>query len=301
MKIAVLMSTYNGEKYLRRQIESILQQDCPMPVDLWVRDDGSQDGTRDLLQEYQREGKLRWYTGPNLRPARSFLDLVKHCEGYDYYAFADQDDVWKPAKLARAIARLADRQEPALYFSNARMVAEDLQDMGRDVYRSCPYRDFKTLCIAGGLLGCTMVFNGALARILQRTPVPEQLIMHDFYAAQVCGAYGGSILYDAEATMLYRQHSHNVVGVSRGKLDALKDRLQTVTHRPAVTVAQQARNVLDCCGDLPEGENRNWLRRVAGYTGNIFSAVALALSPKVHYTNWNKAVTLRLALLLRNR
>lgn len=81
MKAAVLMSTYNGARFIREQLDSILDQTGEFELDLWVRDDGSTDGTKDILNDYESRGLLRWYTGENLGPAQSFLDLVRQHSG----------------------------------------------------------------------------------------------------------------------------------------------------------------------------------------------------------------------------
>ena len=101
MKVCVLISTYNGEKFLDEQIASILAQKG-VEVDILVRDDGSSDMTCSLLERWQKEGKLKWYKGENLGFARSFMNLLKTASVYDYYAFCDQDDVWLPEKLKKA-------------------------------------------------------------------------------------------------------------------------------------------------------------------------------------------------------
>lgn len=301
MKAAILLSSYNGENYIQTQIESILAQQCDIPFDLWVRDDGSSDSTCQILQHYAEAGQLRWYTGANLKPAKSFLDLVKHCPGYDYYAFADQDDYWQPEKLSRGITKLQTAEGPALYFANARLVDSELGDLGRDVYKCCPYSDYYTLLCQGGLLGCTMVFNGALAKLLQNASMPENLMMHDFYVAAVCALFDGDIHYDSEAVMLYRQHGNNVVGVSRSKFQALKSRMLSITRKETVSVALQAHSMLLCYPSVPDPEKQKWLQKVAHYRDSFTNALSIALSPKTHYCNKNKAITLRLALLLRNR
>lgn len=100
--VTVLMSTYDGENFLRDQIESILNQE-DVYVHLIVRDDGSKDRTINILEEYQSRGKLEWYSGKNLGSARSFLNLVSKSPDNEYYAFSDQDDVWFSKKLKRAI------------------------------------------------------------------------------------------------------------------------------------------------------------------------------------------------------
>ena len=105
--IQILMSTYNGEKYLKEQLESILTQDCEQfgkaALTLKVRDDGSQDGTQQILQQYAEKYPeiISWYQGENVGVIGSFFDLMKQADVCDYYAFADQDDYWMPEKLTR--------------------------------------------------------------------------------------------------------------------------------------------------------------------------------------------------------
>ena len=107
-KVCVLMSTYNGEKYLKEQIESILNQEN-IEVDILIRDDGSTDNTLNILENYTQKYKnIRYYTGENLRSAKSFMNLLFTVKEYDYYAFSDQDDVWKKNKLYTAVSKLKE-------------------------------------------------------------------------------------------------------------------------------------------------------------------------------------------------
>ncbi len=301
MKIAVLMSSYNGEPFIETQIESVLAQKTDAEVHLIVRDDGSTDSTQEILQRYADEGKLQWYTGENLKPAKSFLDLVSHCRGYDYYAFCDQDDYWHPDKLQTGISALAASQQPALSFANARLVDCELQYLGRNVYNHTPPCDFYSALCCGGYLGCTMVFNEALAALLRTYSRPETLIMHDSYAAIVCTLFEGTITYVPTAHMDYRQHSNNVVGTNLSKWDTVKDRLRRITRRSEVTIAAMAQSILaqDVQGAAPD--HMAFLKRVAAYRKNPFSAISLACSRKPSYGTKNMAITKRLAILLRNR
>lgn len=300
-KLTVLMSTYNGVAYLREQIDSIIGQTGDFSLRLLVRDDGSADGTVELLRAYEAQGKLRCITGDNLRPAQSFMELVLQAEESDYYAFADQDDVWLDGKLSAALAALAKETGPALYFSNAELVDAQLQSLGRRVYRECPALDLPTLSCAGGLLGCTMVMNRALAALLRQRERPGKMVMHDFYVALVCAAVGGKILYEDCGYLQYRQHGNNVVGVSHGFLQTIKARLHSITTAPAVTVDEQSAEVLTRYESLMPPENAAWLRRVAGYRNHWYSRMGLAFSGKTRYVRRNKAVELRLALLWGNR
>lgn len=299
MKVAVLMSTYNGATFLQQQIESILSQQGDFSLDLWVRDDGSQDNTIQLLKEYEAAHKLRWYTGENLKPAYSFWDLLLHCPGYDYYAFADQDDVWEPSKLQSAIESICHAAGPALACANAQLVDAKLDYLGRDVYLTPPALDLETLSIAGGILGCTMVLNNPLAQLVQSRDMPSNMVMHDFYVALVCVLSGGELRFDMTPRMQYRQHSNNVIGASRSKIAAIKDRLSTITKRAKVTVSQQAQSILIQYPELGTNQQRQWLKKLA--YPSFFNRLSIACSPKTHYVNHNKAITLRLSMLLGNR
>ena len=299
MTVAVLMSTYNGEKYLRTQIDSVLAQQGDFRLELWVRDDGSADGTCKILEEYAQAGKLKWYTGKNLKPAHSFWDLILHCPGYDYYAFADQDDAWKQDKLQMGISALEGLSVPAFFFGNAQLVDQNLQPLGRNVYKKCPRLDLPTLSCAGEILGCTIVFNAALARLIQERPAPEKMIMHDFYLALICLLAGGTARYSPEALLQYRQHGNNVVGVSGSKAAAIKDRLRTVFKSCPVTVAQQTECLLRQYPETGTPAERAWLQKLTDTS--LFGRLKIACSRKTRYVSKNKSVTLRLALLMGNR
>lgn len=300
MNIAILMSTYNGEKYLREQIDSILNQLGNFSLDLWVRDDGSKDGTLHILEEYALEGKLRWYSGENLGPALSFLDLVKHCPGYDYYAFADQDDYWMPEKINEGLLVLQDKQVPALYSANLILVDEELNDFGRNVYRTTPKLDFETLLCATGLTGCTMLFNNLLAKVIQDHELPQKIIMHDSFLPEVCLLVGGEIFFDPRAHMKYRQHEKNVLGVPHGFVMTLKRRIKDILSYDKVGIAGDAEALKQYIVDA-NNKKVAWIDRVSSYRESLFKRVMLAFSMRTHYVSLNMAITIRLKILLGNR
>ncbi len=302
MKIAVLMSSYNGEAYIKEQITSILAQQGDFTLELKVRDDGSTDATHQILDAYAAEGKLQWYTGENLGPAKSFLHLVQQYPGYDYYAFADQDDVWDADKVARGIQALEGQTGPAMYAANARLVNKDLQPMGKNTHSRAPHYDFYTLVCAASVLGCTCVFNGNLAKAVQEKPLPESLVMHDFYLAILCAYLGGPVIYDHTPAMEYRQHGENVVGTQWTKTAALKNRIRRITKRAKVSIAEQAQSLLERYSDqAAKEEYLRFLQQVSSYKKSLFKAVKLSCSRKPNYNSKNMAVTMRLAILLRNR
>ena len=301
MRVAVLMSTFNGEKYVCEQIESILSQNESFELDLWVRDDGSKDRTQVILDEYSKQNVLRWYTGDNLKPAHSFLDLLKSVEGYDYYALADQDDFWMPEKIKSGIDSLKDKKGPALYCSNAQLVDSELKSLGRNVYEVVPSTDFYTLMCAGGLLGCTMIFNSELAEIIQKKNIPEKIVMHDFYIAAVCSALNGTITFDTRSFMKYRQHGNNAVGVSYGFVGTILGRMKDITTKEETGIADQAKEILQLYETDLDTDKREWLERIGTYRDSLLNRLLLASSLKTKYMNRNMAIKLRLSILLGNR
>jgi glycosyltransferase involved in cell wall biosynthesis len=213
MRIHVLMSTFNGAPYLEDQIESILRQ--TVTARLFVRDDGSTDHTPYLLQKFSRAGHLQWMQGQNLGVADSFLRLLSTCSANaDYVAFSDQDDVWLTDKLERAIRRLKDvrEQEPALYCSRAVVTDASLRSIGlTPLWPKQPA--FGNALVENIATGCTIVLNRPAINLLLEPPRIGRAIFHDWWCYLVVSALG-TVLFDPEPSLLYRQHRDNAVGAS---------------------------------------------------------------------------------------
>lgn len=299
-EIAVLMSTYNGEKYLREQIDSILNQDGDFKLDLIVRDDGSTDSTCSILQEYQEIGKLIWYSGENLRSARSFMDLLYNHTGYDYYAFADQDDVWNKDKLKLGIEAVRNSEIPCLYFSNATYVDESLQPLGGNTYHRELHCDFYSTIVYPCFLGCTMVFNRQLAEIVQGQAIPTVVQMHDSYLARVCVSVGGAIIYDEAPHILYRQHGNNVIGATVGKRDAIRRRLKDIFCENKIGIASQIKEITDIYSSFISEEKKEFLNEVIGYKKSFKTRAGLARDKRPKYISKNIHLTMFLKIMNGN-
>ncbi|WP_243114071.1 glycosyltransferase [Butyrivibrio sp. XB500-5] len=219
-KVLVLMATYNGEKYLREQLDSILRQ-IGVQVRILVRDDGSTDKTIEILEEYAQKSDLEWYTGEHLNVSRGNLDLMKKASKTDYlyFAFADQDDVWDDDKLSAGINEIREFTCPALYYCGQRLVDADLNLIGD--HRLNAERDLKTRFILSDFAGCTGVFN---RKLLEKTVIydPGYILMHDTWILKICLAVGGKVIVDPEMHMDYRQHGGNSIGLNRSLLAYLK-------------------------------------------------------------------------------
>ena len=208
MTCTVLLSTYNGEKYLREQIDSLLNQKG-LNVSILVRDDGSTDSTHLILRDYSEKGLLTWYTGPNLKPALSFLDLARNAFETEYYAFCDQDDVWLPDKLSTAIKSL-ESHSAELYYSSfttvdscLNIIKENEQHHGIDRLGAA--------LINMAVTGCTMVFSNRLLVAVNRYS-PKRIMMHDSWLYKIALALDYKVIYDPTAHIYYRQHENNVIG-----------------------------------------------------------------------------------------
>ncbi|MBO5671257.1 MAG: glycosyltransferase family 2 protein [Clostridia bacterium] len=304
MKLAILMATYNGERFLREQIESILCQETDVPFDLIVRDDGSTDGTLAILEEYQAAGKLTYYAGKNAGAARGFIGLLRDHPGYALYAFADQDDVWNAGKVQKGIDAVRDAAEPTLYCTNAALVDAAMQSLGRNTHRERPtYNLVSMLCLASCAQGCTSVFNEALARVIREYPVPDVFIMHDSLLTCVCALIGGRVIYDHEPSMQYRMHGSNVFGMStakQGVMQVIKSRIKEITTPQKISMYAQAKSILQTYGEEIPAENRAVCETVIRSEKSLGARLRLVCSKDLKHDTTNKTLTKKLTILLGN-
>lgn len=258
--ITVLMSTYNGEKYLHEQISSLLSQQ-DVNLNILVRDDGSTDTTINILDQYQHEKVLTWYTGKNLRSARSFLDLVSNAPDSEYYAFCDQDDVWKPDKLKKALEalELQDNSIPLLYCSNYQLVDDNLKPLPDNGHVSTT--TFNAALVSSCCTGCTVVFNKTLRDYLC-LGIPEVIVMHDDWAHKVCLALGGKVIYDNSKTLYYRQHRNNVDGGRHTVLHKIIGILSRIFSQDHIR-SRQLCEINRIYGSRIQGRRKKLLEKVA--------------------------------------
>jgi len=211
-KVQILLSTYNGEQFLRAQMESLLSQDYPH-LEILVRDDGSSDGTPGILKEYEKLPPVRVIYGENLGFARSFLKLLRSSDpDAVFFAFSDQDDIWEPDKISAAVAILDEEcpDQPGMYFSRVKLVDSDLFPIG---ISNAPKRplSFGNALVQSVAKGCTILLNAEARDLCAHTPAYTQ--SHDWWCYLVVSAFG-KIVFDDQSRILYRQHGRNVVGHS---------------------------------------------------------------------------------------
>lgn len=232
MNVVVLLSTYNGEKYLAKQLDSLLSQKYQNFV-IYIRDDGSHDCTAKIIDEYcNKESKIvKLEDSVNVGCAASFLTLMNNCKA-DVYIFCDQDDVWLPNKIERIVDFFSaqDMTQPILYHADLQVVDENLDTIHPSFlqYQKMSALDAmnkNNLYIQNFVVGCTCAVNSSLAELTLsalKTSQYKDVAMHDWWLAITAKLFG-KIYYDDVKPIMYRQHANNVLGAkSSGILRFLK-------------------------------------------------------------------------------
>ncbi len=226
--VLVLMSTYNGERFLKEQIDSILSQEG-VEIRLLVRDDGSKDHTCEILSDYaSRHQNIAWKACKNVGFVKSFSALVRMAlnketgiqgdretrrqgdKEIDFYAFADQDDIWMPKKLITACRALSgkDASKPNLFTSNSMQI--DAEGRELELFHKGPEPRFRkgNVLVFGTEQGCSMVFNRRAMELYAECE--PQLTWHDRWLYHIC-YFLGSVTYDHHPLFYYRRHEHNAL------------------------------------------------------------------------------------------
>lgn len=215
MKVNILMATYNGEKFLAQQIESIQKQTFK-EWNLLIRDDGSSDKTCDIIRNFTaKDSRIRFINENehhNLGVIKSFFTLVNY-EVADFYFFSDQDDVWLPEKLSVSLeaAKHKASDVPLLVYTDLKVVNQELNILQDSMIRAQSHHANTTLLpelTENTVTGGTMMINHALA---EKWFTPNDILMHDWFLALLAASLG-EIIYLDLPSQLYRQHDNNVLG-----------------------------------------------------------------------------------------
>lgn len=312
--VCVLMSTYNGEKYIREQIDSILAQE-EVSVLLLIRDDGSSDNTKKVIREYGREfSNIHLFVGENCGVGHSFYELMKIAYNdypADYYAFADQDDVWMKYKLISAIRVIENARNKKynverlklgvakknetneqkeynndywLYTSNLELVDNDLKRIGL-YFLDSPQINLYSSIFGNVLSGCTMVFTLSLLQLCIKIGKPNEIILHkknhDAWLAYIA-FLSGYVLYDKTSYIKYRQHGENVVGgIHNSGFKLLFHRMSSlIKRRGAGVVSLVATELMDKMNDFCSDDEMNDLS-VISHAKGIRGGVCILKNKKI--------------------
>ena len=245
--IAILLCSYEGEKYIEEQLVSITSQTYPK-WKLFISDDGSQDRTLRIIQKFKVRKKidLEIYEGPNKTFASNFISLTKRPEiKSTYYAWADQDDIWNKRKLEKAIKWLNHQSStrPLLYCSRTIFV----DHMNRYIKPSPLFKKpkiFQNALVQNIAGGNTMIFNEKARQLFIKATKHKDIPAHDWLMYQIVTACNGIVGYDEKPSIRYRQHSQNMIGMNTGIMARIR-RMKLLLQGQFQTWNIQNTNALD--------------------------------------------------------
>ena len=272
------MSIFNGEKYLKEQIESILAQK-DVSLKLIIRDDGSVDNTREILNAYEKKcNNVQVIYSNNVGWRKSFSELLKMAPEDDYYAFADQDDYWFSDKLVTAINRISDFSNiPCIYRGRSIIADSNLVSTGT-LYQDIPVISIKRSLFQNFCQGCTLVFNNQLRKLYLLHPI--EVASHDVWLP-IIALHTGKLIDDNQAYMLYRVHNSNA--------SAGKSRVQTIIKHIKV-IRKKSDSVYHFnYGEVLFKDYRPFLnqssyqicKKMTEYRTSLKAKIALLLDPEV--------------------
>lgn len=286
-KVLILLSTYNGEKYLEEQLSSFLFQ-REITTRLLVRDDGSSDNTLKILKKFQKEHSETIediIEGKNNGSTSSFCELMKlaytnYSNEYDFYAFADQDDYWMEDKLCQAVRKLEqfDATKPNMYCSDKIIVDSNLNRISG--IRPAIVELTKGRALARNIAtGCTMVFN-LRALELFATSETKFIKIHDYAIFLIC-SFLGNVFYDQNAYILYRQHGSNQLGGIDTIGARTWDRLRKKGNLNEHFQERTASAFFDTYKDLLSEEDKRLVLIMALYRKNLSCKLKLLFSREI--------------------
>lgn len=299
-KVLVMMSTYNGEKFIEEQIKSIINQEF-VKTYLIISDDKSSDNTLKILEKFKSsypENFLEIHTKNKFgSPSKNFFYLINNCpDNFDYYAISDQDDVWGKHKIFKAIKKIDEGFD--IYGSRTTIVNKNLEklDLSPLFNKKPSFANAIVQSIAGGN---TMVFNKKLLlklKFYNFTDAPS----YDWFIYIFSTYTGLKFYYDEEPNILYRQHGQNEIGSNLGFINQLK-RMQLTFKGKFLKWKKQ--NLLMIKKFEHEGtfENKHLVNLIYEYQNNYWLILFHLIANRLPFYRQTKAgnLMLKIAFLLR--
>ena len=226
LHVSIMMGVYNGGKFLGEQIDSIIDQ-THKDWCLMVAIDQAKDNSRTVIDDYAAklgDNKLKVLQGSGAGHFKTFMQLLSQTPPETKYAaFSDQDDIWHRDKLETAVAKLEmiDADQPAIYCGRTRLVDAKGAYIGLSPLfsRSPNFCNALVQSIAGGN---TMVLNRSAIDLVNRHKIEQKLPGHDWWIYLLVSGAGGTVIYDRESKIDYRQHGGNLIGSNKGFLNRFK-------------------------------------------------------------------------------
>lgn len=287
--IAVLLSSFNGEKYIRQQIDSILKQDLDdTDLHLYIRDDGSKDATVKIVEEYlEKHDNITLFAEENIGYIASFLKLIEYMKSYEiqyaYYSLSDQDDVWDTDKLQSAIDMIEteDDSKPILYQATTRVVDENLNF--KRVDQICTKKiTFYNTAVQTFSAGHTYVFNHNLLMCIPDNVDPKQLYGHDALLTNAASIMG-KVLFDNEPHNSYRQHGNNQIGTAQnGLVGWIKIRINKIKRGDGIVYSRQIKYIAQLFNEHLSADERKEIERFFSAQKSFISRLRFVITTKLY-------------------
>ena len=265
----IVLPTYNGEKFLHQQLDSILSQHLPAEWQLYlvISDDGSVDNTTKIIQKYLNSYpemvEFISFQDKRIGPRRIFEKLGEYCQHLnpDLLLFSDQDDVWLPNKVNRVIELIGDSASPTLYLGSAITTDVELKPIGK-----IPKHDLKpsfpSILLSNQRAGMAMALNSSAQKEWLKN-VPNEAAMHDWWIQQLLLVKKARIVTDQDPFVYYRQHGGNVLGIPnslRSKFAFLKNQ----GSQMFILRSHQSAALLNVTNDDPIKRSANLVAKLLG-------------------------------------
>lgn len=293
----IVMATYQGAQFLREQLDSLAAQThCNWR--LYVSDDGSTDETHEIIRQFSATSSndVILVDGPRQGCVVNFLTAICRAPEADYYAFSDQDDIWEPDKLDRALSILQSVPEnrPALYCGRTRNVDAAARPIGLSpaFLRPPSFANALVQSIGGAN---TMVMNHAARELLCAAGVDSDVVSHDWWAYQLVSGAGGHVHYDFQPKVRYRQHDSNLNGANntfsarakrirllfQGRFKTWTDRNVRALNRARHILTPESQAMIDALVEVrahPFPRNAILLSRSGIYRQTLMSTLGLSVA-----------------------
>ena len=268
-KVEILLATYNGEQYLREQLESIVNQDYVYWV-VRVCDDASTDDTYNILKEYQEKYPDKFILVKNEQgfgsAKKNFMNLIKNST-CDYVMCCDQDDVWLPNKISLTLQAMKENEQgemPVLVHTDLNVVDANLNVLSESFFEHSNFRkefELNEILIQNFVTGCTMMMNKPMVTLMSRVEDCDKILMHD-WVASILATSVGKVAFVDTPTMLYRQHGINSVGAKKYGLALFISKLKEAKMRQSlVDTTVQANVVAELYQDILDKEKYEFIQQ----------------------------------------
>lgn len=295
-KAVILLSTYNGEAYIKEQLESLLSQTY-RNLEIAIRDDGSTDRTVEIIEGFQ-DDRIRLERGGNVGYPEGFFQLLLNNPEGDYFFFCDQDDKWRKDKVERAVSMLGQKGNghPVLYASAFEYCDEELHCLRRS-HAVKPGWKLKDVCYECLTWGFTMAMNRC-ARDLMAEKLPPGRGAKDGWLLLICTALG-EVIYDERPTAWYRRHGKTTSFGGKGRLSLVKYRIRYFLKGDSL---EKSRRLLedfdDLFGERLEVGDRDMIRMFANRERRVCTQLKKVFYPHRLRSKLDDEIQLRLLFVL---